>query len=146
MSNENEIRIVLGSKRFASNSDKDVWLQPDLQGSLRTMVEGDRSRVINQAELFNQERQNSNVFRISGIITNIFNNSISGKTNYTPYKNYLYYTNPVNNAISGGNTAWEGYPQFDEFTLLRSTGITGHVNFVTKSSSTYNWALYVSYP
>jgi len=146
MSNENEIRIVLGSKRFASNSDKDVWLQPDLQGTIRTMVEGDRTKVINQAELFNQERQNSNIFRISGIITNVFNNSISGKTNYTPYKNYLYYTNSVNNAISGGNTAWEGYPQFDEFTMLRTTGITGHINFVPKSASTYNWGIYVSYP
>ena len=45
MSNENEILIVLGSKRYASNTDKDVWVQPPLIGDMRTMVEGDEIRA-----------------------------------------------------------------------------------------------------
>ena len=72
MSENNEILIVLGSKRFASNTDKDVWIQAPLIGDRRTMVEGDRTRTINLEEQFNQERQNSDVFRLSGKIINIF--------------------------------------------------------------------------
>lgn len=149
MSNENEILIVLGSKRFASNTDKDVWIQPPLIGDRRTMVEGDRSVTINQEELFNQERQESGNFRVSGKIVNVFNNTVSGQTIYTPYKNNLYYTNAIANATANTppnpSVAWEGYPQFEEFTFIRNKGITGHVPFVAKSSSTYNWTIYLSY-
>jgi hypothetical protein len=146
MSNENEIRIVLGSKRFASNTDKDVWIQPPLIGDMRTMVEGDRSFVINQAEQFDKERQESDVFRIAGKIVNLFHNTVSGQTNYTPYKNDLYYTNAITNASALPGSPWEGYPQFSEFTFIRSSGITGHIEFAPKSSTTYNWSIYVSYP
>jgi hypothetical protein len=149
MSNENEILIVLGSKRFASNTDKDVWIQPPLIGDRRTMVEGDRSVTINQEELFNQERQESGNFRVSGKIVNVFNNTVSGQTIYIPYKNNLYYTNAIANATANTppnpTVAWEGYPQFEEFTFIRNKGITGHVPFVAKSSSTYNWTIYLSY-
>lgn len=150
MSNENEILIVLGSKRFASNTDKDVWIQAPLIGDRRTMVEGDRTRTINLEEQFNEERQKSDTFRISGKITNIFQNSVSGKTTYAPFRDSLYYTNAIANATSNippnPNVAWEGYPQFDEFIVLRPTGITNHITYVTKSSSTYNWSCYISYP
>ena len=63
MSNQNEIQIVLGSKQFAGNTDKDIWIQPPLIGDRRTMVEGDRSVSLNLAEQFNTERQTSDVFR-----------------------------------------------------------------------------------
>jgi hypothetical protein len=149
MSNENEILIVLGSKRYASNSDKDVWVQAPLIGDRRTMVEGDRSVSLNLVEQFNTERQTSDVFRLSGKITNIFNNVVSGKTTYTPYRNNLYYTNAIANATSNippnPSVAWEGYPQFDEFTITRDATVTGHRPFIPKSSTTYNWATYVSY-
>lgn len=149
MSNENEILIVLGSKRYASNTDKDVWIQPPLIGSRRTMVEGDRSVTINQEELFNKERQESGDFRVSGKIVNVFNNTVSGKTTYTPYRDNLYYTNAIANATANTppnpSVAWEGYPQFEEFTFMRNKGITGHIPFVSKSSTTYNWSVYVSY-
>jgi len=80
MGNENDIRIVLGSKRFAGNTDKDVSLQVPLSGVRRTMVEGDRSIVVDAEERFNIERQGSTFFRVSGKISNILNNTISGKT------------------------------------------------------------------
>ena len=149
MSQEKEIRIVLGSKRFASNTDKGVWLQVPLKGDRRTMVDGDRSLVVNQEEQFNIERQSSNKIRVAGKLVNLFNNIVSGSTQYTPYKYNLYYTNSVANAISNAtnpNSPWEGYPQFYEFTFLREVGIDGHLTFVPKSSTTYNWMTYLSYP
>ena len=75
MSNQNGIEIVLGSKQFAGNTDKDIWIQPPLIGDRRTMVEGDRSITINLASQFETERQNSDKFRISGKLTNIFQNT-----------------------------------------------------------------------
>jgi hypothetical protein len=145
MSNQNEIRIVLGSKKFAGNTDKDIWIQPKLFSEKRDMVENDRSIMINQLELFNKERQKSGIYRVSGKITNIFNNEITGKTSYSPFKNYLYYTNAVQNALNNAS-AWEGTPQFDEFTFLRSEGIPNHTPFAPKSASSYNWGIYVTYP
>ena len=91
MSNENEIRIVIGSKRYAGNTDKDVWLQPPLIGDRRELIEGDRSILVNQQTLFETERQESDKFRLAGKITNVFDNTVTGKTSYTPFKNNLYY-------------------------------------------------------
>jgi hypothetical protein len=144
MRNDNEIRIVLGSKQYAGNTDKDIWIQPSLIGDRREFIEGDRSINVNQQVLFDNERQKSDKFRIAGKITNIFNNTISGKTSYDPFKNDLYYTNGINDATNGAS-AWEGYPQFNEFTISRNSGINGHTTFVSKSASTYNWSTYITY-
>jgi hypothetical protein len=148
MPNENNIRIVLGSQQFAGNTDKDIWIQPPLFGDRRTMVEGDRSLTLNLADQFDTERQESNKFRISGKITNIFNNTVSGKTTYTPFRNILYYTNAVANATlntpPNPNVPWEGYPQFDEFTFARYSAVAGHRNYVAKSATSYNWMLYLT--
>ena len=145
MGNENEIRIVLGSKRYAGNTNKDVWLQPALIGERKDMTEADRSIMVNQLEQFNKERQASGIYRVSGKIVNVFNNEITGKTSYSPFKNYLYYTNGVQNALNNAS-AWEGAPQFDEFTFLRSEGIPNHIPFAPKSASSYNWGVYLTYP
>ena len=150
MSNQNEINIVLGSKQFAGNTDKDIWIQPPLMGDRRTMVEGDRSLTINLATQFDTERQESDKFRISGKITNIFKNTVSGKTTYTPFRNILYYTNEINDATlntpPNPNVPWQGYPQYDEFTFVRYSAITGHRNYIPKSASSYNWMMYLTYP
>ena len=61
MGNENEIRIVLGSKKYAGNTNKDVWLQPALIGERKDMTEADRSIMVNQLEQFNKERQASGI-------------------------------------------------------------------------------------
>jgi hypothetical protein len=144
MSNQNDIRIVLGSKRFAGNTDKDVGLQLPLIGEMRDMTDSDRSVPVSQLERFNTERNNSNIFRVSGKIVNIFNNEITGKTSYSPFKNSLYYTNAVNNVLSN-SPAWDGYPQFDEFTFFRESGIDNHVTYAPKSGGNYNWVVYLSY-
>jgi len=148
MSNPSEIRIVLGSLRYASNNNKDVWVQPPLFSNSREYVEGDRSILVDQQTVFDNERQSSDIFRLSGKITNVVNNEVSGKTSYTPFKNYLYYTNPIQNAILSINNpsfAWEGYPQYSELAISRNIGINGHIPFVNKSASTYNWSFYITY-
>ena len=149
MSRDGEKLIVLGSKRFVTNTDKPVWVQLPLAGERRDMVEGDRSVLISQQIQFDEERQKSTFFRLSGKIVNLFDNTVSGKTSYTPYRDSLFYTNSLVNAIASitnPNVAWEGYPQFYEFTLLREQGINGHIPYVAKSAGTYNWMTYITYP
>src|SRR6056300_649115 len=138
----NNIRIVPSDLRYKGAPTEAVGLQVSLNGDRRTLVDGDRTVLINLAERFNEERQKSSTFRVTGKINNIFNNTITGSTNYTPFKNDLYYVNEVN---SVSTNVWRGYPQFNEFTFFRTSGIDGHQAFVSKSAFTYNWTTYLSY-
>jgi hypothetical protein len=143
MRQEDNIRIVLGSKRFAGSANVDEQIQVPLMGSRRDMVQGDRSSIVGLNEIFDEERNSSNVFRLSGKIVNIFDNTLSGKTNYTPFKNNLYLIDQETSINTG---VWQGYPQYDEFGMIRDRGIVGHVTLVPKSATSYNWSFYVSYP
>lgn len=139
-----EIRIVRGENRFAGSSNTDVQINVDLQSQKKNIIEGERSILVNVEERFDIERQRSTKFRIAGKITNIFNNTISGGTTYNPFKNSLYYIDQLN-TVANQSIVWKGYPQYDEFTFYRTRGIGGHVEFVNKSATTYNWTTYVSY-
>jgi hypothetical protein len=142
MGNENQITYVPGSKRYKGNSDKDLSLQVPFVSKQKNYTQGDRTVLLNLAQIFDDERQKSNRFRISGKIKNIFSNSITGKTSYTPYRDDLYYLQPEQ---SVNTDVWKGYPQYKEFTFIRNEGISGHTEYFTKSASTYNWRLYLSY-
>lgn len=137
-----QIRIVPSEKQFKGAPTLDTTLNVSLEGEKRLMVEGDRTVLVNLAERFEKERQGSDKVRITGKITNLFDNVLSGKTNYDPYKNNLYYVGAVNSVSSN---VWKGYPQYEEFSFIRTQGIEGHLNFVPKSSTTYNWTIYLSY-
>jgi hypothetical protein len=145
MSNQKEstIRIIKGSEKFAGSTDNDLLIQVPIEQSEKEYVEGDRTVIISLEQQFDDERQLSDVYRISGKITNVFNNTVEGKSNYIPFRNYLYYTNELD-AVSG--SPWRGFPQFNEFSFFRSQGIPDHVPFEPKSASTYNWMTYVTYP
>lgn len=145
MSNKksSEIRIVRGEDRFAGSSNTDMQINVDLQSQKKNIIEGDRSIIVNLEERFDKERQESTKFRIAGKITNIFNNTISGETSYVPFRNSLFYIDALNTVENGG--LWKGYPQYDEFTFYRTRGIDGHIPFVNKSATSYNWSVYVTY-
>ena len=138
-----DIRIVRGSDRFASSSNTNLFVQVPFQSSQLNKIEGDRTVIVDLEQRFNKERQESSIIRISGKITNIFENTISGTTTYPPYLNSLYYLEPE---VSIVNNVWKGYPPFAEFDFFRTSGITGHPKFVSKSASTYNWDIYLTKP
>jgi hypothetical protein len=146
MSNKKDstIRIVRGEDRFAGSSNTDIQVNVDLKGERKNIIESEVNEILNLEEQFDKERQSSTKFRIAGKITNVFNNVISGQTNYNPFKNSLFYIDSLSSVST--NSPWKGYPQFDEFTFYRTRGIEGHIPFVNKSASTYNWGVYVSYP
>jgi hypothetical protein len=137
--------IVRGRDRYAGAPDVDSYVNLDMEGKQREFLDSDRSVLLNLEERFDTERQGSNIFRVAGKITNLYDNSISGKSlNYNQFTNFLYYIDPTTSA-SMTTPVWSGFPQYYEFEFLRDSGIPNHINFVNKSASTYNWMVYLSY-
>jgi hypothetical protein len=125
------------------------------------MDEYDRSVDVALEQVFDDERQKSDLFRPTCKFSLIFKNNLSGTTNYEPFENNLYYINAEVAAAAqcqyGTSTAWSGYPQFNEFDFIRNDyNVSGytipsgntppHINFVSKSANSYNWNFYLSYP
>jgi len=158
MSNRIDTKIVLGSKRYKSAIDTDLLIEVPLNNTQKELDEFDRSNVVSLAQVFDDERQESGIFRITAKMDLIFFNAYSGFTsisgpNYTPFTNSLYY---VDTEYSFNSNSWSGYPQYVEFDLIRNdnnvsgytvnSGTTApHIDFVNKSASTYNWTQYISY-
>lgn len=152
-----ETKIVLGSLRYKSAPETNLSVNITLNQTEEEFVEFDRNVDIGLEQVFDDERQSSTIFRPTTKFSILFKNVYSGSTTYNPFKNYLYYTNEVNNAISSTtipNFPWEGNPQYFEFDFIRTDnnlqGYTqppnNHITFVNKSASTYNWTHYLSYP
>ena len=149
--NNDIIRIVKGSERYAGAPDTELSIQIPLENSKKEKIEGDRSVLLNLEERFNHERQISTKFRIAGKIVSLMDNSVSGRcSNYAPFENNLYYIDAEGTIQAAGgnlnNAIWKGYPQYEEFSFFRVKSIDNHVPFISKSASTYNWSLYITYP
>lgn len=157
MGNNENIQILLGSKKNKISSNVDQEIRVPLNQTFKQQVEFDRTEEINLAELFQKERERSTIFRPTTKIVFLFSNEYSGSTSYVPFRDNLYYTNPIANAITAtGNPSapWDGFPQYSEFDFIRTdnnvngytTGSGNHISFINKSAMTYNWMYYLTYP
>jgi len=136
------IRIVRGQDRYAGAPSKNLSIKVGLEDTKKSKIDNERNVIVNLNERFDLERENSKKYRIVGKITNIFNNEISGTTEYEPYINDLYYTEP---SLFSQTDQWKGFPQYKEFSFIRTEGINGHIPFNPKDMGNYNWMLYVTY-
>ena len=154
-----DIRIVLGSLRYKTSTDTDLSIPTPLVQNSKNLQEFDRSIDVNLAQLYDDERQKSTTFRPVCKFQLLYENAYTGSTNYPPLENNLYYINENVSLLqqcnaSAGAIAWQGFPQYHEFDFVRSdynvSGYTqppnNHINFVSRSASTYNWNFFVSYP
>jgi hypothetical protein len=161
MGNINEIRIVLGSLRYKSAPETTLSYQIPFIQTVKENIEFDRNINISLAQVFDDERQKSTIFRPVAKFSILFKNSYTGTTNYPPFENNLCYVNSAeyakqqcDPAIGAGTVAWGGFPQYNEFDFIRNdynaVGYTqppnNHLTFVSKSASTYNWNHFFSYP
>ena len=161
MGNVDNLRVVLGSLRYKSAPNTNLFFQVPLLQTHKEMDEFDRSVDVSLEQVFDDERQKSDLFRPTCKFSLIFKNNLSGTTNYEPFENNLYYINAEVAAAAqcqyGTSTAWSGYPQFNEYDFIRNDyNISGytipsgntppHINFVSKSANSYNWNFYLSYP
>jgi len=160
MGNRIDNKIILGSLRYKSSPDIDYSYKFSLVQTTKENVEFDRSIDVNLAQIYDNERQKSEVFRPSAKINYIFKNSYIGEAKYILFKNSLYYpdiTKLVENICLNNKQPFYGYPQSYEFDFMRNDdNISGytvsdvdgkyHVKFTNKSATTYNWMIYISYP
>lgn len=138
------VKIILPQLEHASAPDLDLSVPSTLEQTHRELLETDRSSTIRLTELFDRERQASTTFRFVFNIDYLYDNSIKGivgTNGYAPFLNNLYYDNPTFNA-----PWYSGYPQMQEFDLIREDVDNTHIKFITKSATTYNWAYYLTYP
>ena len=106
------------------------------------IIEYDRSQSINLAQVYDDERQSSTIFRPTFKVNYLYANTYTGTTSYVPFRNNLYYVTPE---ISMGSNVWKGFPQYYEFDFYRPYIDDQHILFKAVSAYTYNWTYYISY-
>jgi hypothetical protein len=130
----------------------DISINTQLNETQSEIVEYDQTSNISLITVFDNERQQSNIFRPTVKISYIYENNIEGycpNPSWSNYLNNLYYTKPTQSLIS---QQWSGVPSYEEFEFIRTDinnpqlNNTSFKGFITKSSSTYNWAVRLSYP
>ena len=138
-----DYRIIPSKLKYKSAPSVDQKLVVPLDNESKNLNEFDRIRTVNLAQVYDDERQSSELFRPTFEITYIYNNEYIGITNYVPFRNNLVYYNPE---LSILNNVWSGTPQFYEFDFFRPDVNDGHFNYEPISAYTYNWLYYVTYP
>lgn len=160
-------RIIESTQRYKGAPKQDQQMNIPLIQNQKQLVEFDRSVDLSLSTVFDDERQESFTFRPVGKYMMVFENAYTGSTTYSPFRDNLYYTNAIKNAISYyplgtsptsvGTTnqtiPWDGFPQYSEFDFIRADiNVDGYtigngkqVDFKSVSASTYNWSHYLSY-
>ena len=74
MGNNNNLRVVLGSLRYKSAPNTNLFFQVPLLQTHKEMDEFDRSVDVSLEQVFDDERQNSDLFRPTCKFSLIFKN------------------------------------------------------------------------
>ena len=134
--------IIPSSQEYKSAPFVDQEISISLEQQSQQMVEYDRSQSISLAQVFDDERQGSSIFRPTFKVNYLYDNTYTGTTEYVPFRNTLYYVEPEQSSVSG---IWKGYPQYYEFDFYRPRITDQHIDYKPKSAYTYNWTYYISY-
>ena len=138
-----DFTIIPSSLQYKSAPTLDQQINIPLESNQEEMVQYVRNTTISLQQLYEDERQTSQRFRPTFKIDFIYDNTYTGTTEYAPFRNDLYYVDPIQSKVSG---VWRGFPQYYEFDFFRPNITTGHLNYVPKSAYTYNWTYYITYP
>lgn len=156
-------RIILPSKKFFGSINQDQNIRIGLDETENLLREGDRTIILNNAELFNKERNESNNYKIHGKLRMVFRNMYSGTTEYEPLLEKLYLVG------DGGDNNFTGFIPYSEFAFLRKdvvrqsnpvqtvsslslytpnitySGETSHIPISSIDAPYHNWNIYLSY-
>lgn len=144
---QNQYIVIKPDLQYQSSPDSDININTELNQTQSELIDYDRTVTVNLATLFDGERNESKTFRPIVKLSYIYDNNLVGTTKYEPYLNELYYVNPENSVpILGGNNSWSGLPSYEEFEFIRTDVANPQLNFITKSASSYNWSVVISYP
>jgi hypothetical protein len=157
-------KVILPTKRFFKAEEEDLDLRLNLDSSENLMRLGDRDVVLDIAQLFSDERNDSKNYKIYGKLKMIFRNMYSGSTTYEPLQKNLYLSGdgsdnnfdgflPYNElAFLRNDVLREIYiplsgtsPTFGITTILTGTTNTGHTITTPITAPYKNWNIYLSY-
>lgn len=155
--------IILPSKKFFGAIEEDLSLRINLDETKNLLREGDRTIILDNALLFEKERNESNNYKIHGKLKMVFRNMYSGQTSYPPLRNLLYLVG------DGSDGDFTGFLPYDEFAFLRkdvlrevndpistsnlnsftqniiTSGQSQHQSITSIQAPYHNWNIYLSY-
>jgi hypothetical protein len=134
--------IIPSVQQYKSAPADDQQLPIVLEEQSQNLVEYDRSTNVSLAQVFDDERQESTVFRPTFKVSYLYSNVFTGTTNYLPFQYNLFYVDPEGSLF---NNVWKGYPQYYEFDFFRNDFADRHIDYFAKSAYTYNWTYNISY-
>ena len=140
---ESSFVVVKPDLRYKSAPNTDISLQAELLQTQSEVIDYDRTVSLNLVTVFDGERQKSTSFRPTIKISYIYENNLVGFTDYVIYRDSLYYIEPEKSLTNG---IWSGLPSYQEFEFIRTDVNSQQLPFVTKSASSYNWSVVLSYP
>ena len=155
-------KIVAPSKRYKKAESEDLTLRINFEEDKSLLREGDKNIVLDIAELYRKERNESTKYRIYGKMNMVFRNTYSGTTTYDPLRNNLYI---IGDGLDGDFT---GHLPYNEFAFIRNdyvrevsistgttmgtydpnifiTGDTTHRVINEIDSASTNWNVFLSY-
>lgn len=156
-------RILSPSRRYKKAESEDLSLKINFERDESLMREGDRTIMLDIAELYRKERNESSKYKIYGKLNMVFRNLANGTSSYDPLLNRLYLTTALYDP-----TDYSGYMPYDEFAFLRRdyvrevsnptgstigtfspnivlSGDTSHQTFTQTESPFMNWNFYLTY-
>ena len=139
----NKYTIIPSSLQYKAAPFVDQEISLSLNQQSQEITEYDRSQSINLAQVYDDERQSCTIFRPTYKINYLYANTYTGTTQYLPFRNNLYYLDPITSMSTG---IWKGFPQYYEFDFYRPDVSDQHVQYRAKSAYTYNWTYYLTYP
>jgi hypothetical protein len=107
-------KILHPEKRHAKSESEDLQVRVGFERDEELLREGDRTIILDIAELYRKERNQSTKYRIYGKTNMVFRNTYSGTTTYDPLKNNLYV---IGDGLDGDFT---GYLPYNEFAFIRN--------------------------
>jgi hypothetical protein len=138
----NKYTLIPSGLQYSSAPEVDQEISISLEEQKDLLIEYDRSATISLAQVYDDERQASTVFRPTFKVNYLYNNTFTGTTTYLPFQYNLYYVDAPESKISG---IWKGFPQYFEFDFFRPNLNDSHFNYRSKSAYTYNWTYYITY-
>jgi hypothetical protein len=138
----NKYTIIPSGLQYKSAPFVDQEISLSLEEQSQQITEYDRSQSISLAQIYDNERQSCTIFRPTFKVNYLYSNTYTGTTGYVPFRNTLYYVDPI---VSKTNNIWKGFPQYYEFDFYRPDVSDQHIRYQAKSAYTYNWTYYISY-
>lgn len=156
-------RILSPSKRHKKSESEDLGIRTGLERSEKLMREGDKTIILDIAELYRKERNQSTNYKIYGKLNMVFRNLYSGTSPYGPLLNNLYLETDTYDPND-----YSGFMPYNEFGFLRRdyvretslpsssnvgdyqsnitvSGGTGHIDFAQMDAPFMNWNIYLTY-